>query len=87
MENLNKLQIITFIVESGFGSKKTLRKIGDDAFKGCDNLKKINCEQIPKHLITENIKKSIENGCFKEEVAKKLKIDRLKYEEWIKIHK
>ena len=23
-----------------------------------DNLKKINCEQIPKHLITENIKKS-----------------------------
>lgn len=87
MENLKKLQVIKFIVESGFGSQKTLEKIGDDAFKGCDNLKKIIFEQSEKHLITENIKKSIENGCFKEEVAKKLIIDGLKYEEWIKICK
>lgn len=87
LENLKKLQVITFIVESGFGSTKTLKKIGDDAFKGCDNLKKIIFEQSEKHLITENIRKSIKNGCFKEEVAKKLKIDGLKYEKWIKIHK
>ena len=85
-ENLKKLQVISFIVESGFGSKKTLKKIGDDAFKGCDNLKKIIFEQNKKHLITENIRKSIKNGCFKEEVAKKLKIGGLTYEEWIEIY-